>query len=793
MRLFSTLYGLLLCGLSVSAARRPNLVQYVNTLQGTLSNFGLSHGNTFPATAMPFAQHMWTPQTGPNGEGFKYLYESDQIRGFGQSHQPSPWVSDYAVYTFFPETGKLEVDPDKRGARFSHAGEVGQPHYYSVTFDNGIRTEMAPTERGVHLRFSYPKKEDAYLIIDGYTAESEIHVNQEKRQVTGWVNNQRFVNHSENFRCYFVVQFDQPILDYGPRPSRPTPNPSLVGRGEDSSATGKDSESGIVSPPYKRGTGGESVVYLKFKPGSKVQARAASSYISEQQAWQNWRSELGADTRLEQTKQRGFETWNALLGRVLVEGGTEEQLRTFYSCLFRANLFSRRFYEFKAEDGAPYYYSPYDGKIHDGYMLTDNGFWDTFRSLFPLTNILHPTQQGRYMQALLDAQKQFGWLPAWSCPGETGGMCGNHSISLLADAWAKGIHTFNPDSALAAYAHEAMNKGPLGGANGRAGWKEYWQLGYVTFPESHGSVTQTLEYAYDDWCAWTLARACGNTFYEKIFGKVLHNYLNLWDPETKFFRGRGKDGKWSVEPFDPLVWGGPYTEGNAWHYIWSVFHDVQGLIGLFGSDEAFCQKMDSVFSQPSTVKPGWYGGKIHEMTEMEIAGMGQYAHGNQPIQHMPYLYSYAGQPWKTQYWVRQIMDRLYRSTPDGFPGDEDQGGMSSWYVLSALGLYAVTPGTDQYVLGSPVFRKATITMEDGKKFVIEAKDNSGDNVYVQSRSLNGQPLSRNYITYSELTSGGTLRLQMSDKPNKQLGTEKKDAPYSLTFEEGNLHTHITGD
>ena len=730
-----------------------DLVQYVNTLQGTHSNFGLSHGNTFPATAMPFAQHMWTPQTGPNGEGFKYLYDDDHIRGFGQSHQPSPWVSDYAVYTFFPEVGTLEPDHEKRGARFCHCKEVGQPHYYRVTFDNGITTEMAPTERGVHLRFTYPGKEEAFLIIDGYTEQSEIRVIPEKRQVVGWVSNQRFVNHSENFRCYFVVQFDQPFLDYGP-------------------ATGGSAGGGPVG----------SLVYLKFRPGSKVQARAASSYISEEQAWLNWQQELGKDKTLEQTKRRGFETWNALLNRIRVEGGTDEQMRTFYSCLFRSSLFSRHFHEIR-QDGTPYYYSPYDGKIHEGYMLTDNGFWDTFRSLFPLTNILHPTQQGRYMQALLDAQKQFGWLPAWSCPGETGGMCGNHSISLLADAWAKGIRTFNPDSALVAYAHEAMNKGPLGGANGRAGWKEYWQLGYVAFPESHGSVTQTLEYAYDDWCAWTLARSCGNKFYEKIFERVLRNYLNLWDADTKFFRGRGIDGKW-LEPFDPLVWGGPYTEGNAWHYIWSVFHDVQGLIGLFGSDEAFCQKMDSVFSQPSTVKPGWYGGKIHEMTEMEEAGMGQYAHGNQPIQHMPYLYSYAGQPWKTQYWVRQIMERLYNSTPDGFPGDEDQGGMSSWYVLSALGLYAVTPGTDQYVLGSPIFRKATITMEDGRQFTIEADGNSKDNVYVVHRSLNGQPLTRNYITHGELTRGGTLHLQMSDKPDKNLGTDKKDVPYSLTEKQG---------
>lgn len=755
----------LLCTVLLSAlplpgiGRQPDLVKYVNTLQGTHSSFGLSHGNTFPATAMPFAQHMWTPQTGPNGEGFKYLYDDTHIRGFGQSHQPSPWVSDYAVYTFFPEVGTLEVDPDKRAASFCHCSETGQPHYYSVQFDNGIRTEMAPTERGVHLRFSYPKAAgDAFLIIDGYTADSEIHVDASRRQVTGWVNNHRFVNHGENFRNYFVVQFDQTFLDFG------------LWEGEQKQ----------TFPGQKDGKGKRYGCYLRFRPGSKVQARAASSYISMEQAWQNWRTELSADKTLEQTKQRGFETWNALLNRVLVEGGTEEQLRTFYSCLFRANLFSRHFYEFKAEDNTPYYYSPYDGEVHDGYMLTDNGFWDTFRSQFPLTNLLHPTQQGRYMQALLDAQKQFGWLPAWSCPGETGGMCGNHSISLLADAWAKGIRTFNPDSALAAYAHEAMNKGPLGGANGRAGWKEYWQLGYVCFPESHGSVTQTLEYAYDDWCAWTLARQCGNTFYEQVFEKVLRNYRNLWDSETKFFRGRGIDGRWSPEDFDPLVWGGPYTEGNAWHYIWSVFHDVQGLIDLFGSREAFAEKMDSVFSQPSTIKPGWYGYKIHEMTEMEEAGMGQYAHGNQPIQHMAYLYSYAGQPWKTQYWVRQIMDRLYNGTPDGFPGDEDQGGMSSWYVLSALGLYAVTPGTDQYVLGSPVFRKATITMENGNRFVIEADGNSQENVYVVGRSLNGQPLTRNYVTYKELSDGGTLRLRMSGQPDKHLGTEKSAAPYSLT-------------
>ena len=737
---------LLLCA-AEGWAKQPqgDLTHYVNTLQGTHSNFGLSHGNTFPATAMPYAVHMWTPQTGPNGEGFKYLYEADAIRGFGQSHQCSPWVSDYAVYTFFPEVGSLETDPDKRPAKFSHERETALPHYYSVTFDNGIRTEFSTTERGVHLRFTYPRKGDAWLVVDGYTAESEMTVDAARRQVRGWVNNQRFVNHSENFRNYFIVQFDKPFEDFG---------------------------------QWEKG------VYLKFKPGAKVQAKAASSYISYGQAEVTLERELGADKSLEETKARGQRTWNELLGRVLVEGGTDEELRTFYSCLFRANLFSRKFYEIR-QDGTPCYYSPYDGNVYEGYMFTDNGFWDTFRSQFPLTNILHPTQQGRYMQAMLHVQeKELGWFPSWSCPGETGGMLGNHSISLFADAWAKGIRTVDPDSLLKAYAHEAFNKGPFGGANGRQCWHEYFTLGYVPFPLSHGSVSQTLEYAYDDWCAYQLARQCGNRFYEEIFLRHIYNYRNLWDPATGFFRGRGEDGKW-YEPFDPLVWGGPYTEGNAWHYIWSVFHDVQGLINLFGSDEAFVQKMDSVFSQPGTVKPGWYGGKIHEMTEMELAGMGQYAHGNQPIQHMPYLYSYAGQPWKTQYWVRQIMSRLYNSTPDGFPGDEDQGGMSSWFVLSALGLYAVTPGTDQYVIGSPLFRRATITLEDGKQFVIEARDNSPENVYIQSAELNGEPLLRNYITYGDIVRGGRLTFQMGSKPNMSRNTSKSAAPFSMSAPAGN--------
>ena len=739
-------------------AQMKDLVQYVNTLQGTDSHFGLSYGNTYPTTGMPYAMHTWSAQTGKNGEGWKYQYAVDNIRGFCQSHQCSPWMSDYAVYSFMPMVGKLVVNQEMRATKFSHDNEMAKPHYYKVMLDNGITTEMAPTTRGVHLRFSYPSTEDAYLVIDGYTDMSEIKIDPAKRQISGWVNNQRFVNNSKTFRSYFVVQFDKAFEDYGMWENQ------------------KDE----IYPKKLEGEGKGYGAYIKFKKGSKVQAKAASSYISAEQAVITLNDELGKDKNLEATKIRGHKTWNELLNRIQVEGGTDEQMKTFYSCLFRANLFSRKFYERKA-NGEPYYYSPYDGKVYDGYMYTDNGFWDTFRSQFPLTNILHPTMQGRYMNALLAAQEQCGWLPSWSAPGETGGMLGNHSISLLADAWAKGIRTFDPEKALKAYAHEAMNKGPWGGANGRGFWKEYFELGYVPYPESMGSSAQTMEYAYDDFCGYQLAKMTGNKHYQEVFARQMYNYKNVFDPSIGFMRGKGVDGKWQ-EPFDPLEWGGPFCEGNAWHYTWSVFHDVEGLIDLFGSDQRFTTKMDSVFTLPCTIKPGTYGGVIHEMKEMELAGMGQYAHGNQPIQHMPYLYSYAGQPWKTQYWVRQIVERLYNSTERGYPGDEDQGGMSSWYILSSLGIYAVCPGTDEYVIGSPLFKKATITMENGNKFVIEANNNSKENLYIQSATLNGRVLDKNFIRYDDIADGGIIRFEMGSQPNKERCTSKYAAPFSLSKE-----------
>jgi len=739
---------------AITATAQKDLVNYVNTLQGTNSNFDLTRGNTYPTTALPFAMHTWTPQTGRNGDGWKYQYSKDSIRGFQQAHQCSSWTNDYAVFSLMPVTGKLEVDQFKRAARFSHKNEIAKPDYYKVKLDNNITAEISPTERGAHLRFSFPKKGGSFVTLDGYTGMSNVKILPKENRIIGYVHNGRGLK--ENFKNYFVIQFDKPIREFGTW----------------------ENKNGEKWPGEQEREGKGVGAWIRFDNGVTVQAKVASSYISQEQAELTLQAELGKFKTLDDTKAAAFKIWNKHLHQVEVEGGTEEEKATFYSCFFRASLFSRQFFELD-KNNKPSYFSPYDGQIHAGYLYTDTGFWDTFRAQFPLNALLHPEMHGRYVAGLLDAYDQCGWLPSWSFPGEAGSMIGNHAISLLSDAWAKGIRTFDSEKALKAYYHEATNKGPWGPANGRDGWKEYYTLGYVPYPNYRESTAKTLEYAYDDFCGYQLADMTDNQIYREVFARQMFNYKNLFDPKVGFMRGRDVNGKWTPN-FDPCEWGGPFTEGNAWHYLWSVFHDVNGLVKLLGGDEKFVSKLDSVFSVPNTVHVGTYGRKIHEMTEMEMANMGQYAHGNQPIQHMVYLYNYAGAPWKAQYYARTVMDKLYNSTENGYPGDEDQGQTSSWYVLSAMGLYAVCPGTNQYVIGSPVFPKMTIHFENGKTLVIEAAGNSKDNKYIQSATLNGQLFTRTWLTHEELINGGTIRYEMDNKPAKNRGVLPEDRPYSVS-------------
>jgi predicted alpha-1,2-mannosidase len=738
---------------SSTYAQKP-LVEYVNTLQGTNSSWDLSYGNVYPTIALPFPMHSWSPQTGKNGDGWKYTYNATTIRGFQEVHQCSPWMGDYGVFTLMPVTGKLTVNEDERASSFKHENEIAKPSYYKVKFDNGITTEISPTERGAFMRFSFPKN-DAFIVLDGYTKFSSIQIIPEAKKIIGYVTNGTFI--PKGFKNFFVIQFDQPFVAYG------------TWKQEDGSITANS----LFDSGQKRGA------YIQFKKGVTVNAKITSSYISPEQAALTLKQEPGQYKKLEEAKAAAEKTWNEVLDRVKVEGGTEEEKATFYSCLFRASLFSHKFYEIK-EDGSPYYFSPYDAKIHNGYMFTDNGFWDTFRAQFPLSNILHPTMEGRYMQSLLDAQQQYGFFPTWSNPGMSGVMVGNHAISLLTDAWVKGIRTFDPQKALEAYFHEATNKGPWGGSNGREGHEYWFSIGYIPYKVVSESGAKTLEYAYDDWCAYQLAKLTGNSFYENVFARQMFNYKNIFDTTVGFVRGRTKTGEWAPKDFDPAEWGDPFTEGNPWQWTWSVFHDINGLIQLVGGEQKFNAKLDSLFTAPNVVKYGSYGHEIHEMKEMVLQDMGQYAHGNEPVQHAAYLYNYSGQPWKAQKQLREIMAKIYNAGPNGFPGDEDQGETSSWYVLSALGLYGVCPGTDQYVIGSPVFNKVTITLENGKQFIIEANNNSDKNVYIQSARLNGVNYNHNWITYNDIINGGTLHFEMSDTPNTKRGIDDADKPYSVS-------------
>ena len=754
--------------------REHDYSSLVDTRVGTESRFELSYGNTYPATGRPFAMHLWSPQTGQNGDGWKYTWQAEEIRGFCQSHQCSPWTRDYALFSLFPETGQLSVLARERGAAFSHEDEIATPNYYSVSFKNGIKTEMSPTPRCNHMRFSFPDNGPAYIVLDGDVRMCNITIDPEGNSIRGCLEGGR----GRGLKNWFVIRFNKEFSSYGTwtdqRPWRP------VRQDNQSILAAAEAESEELLPDIKAGetaVSGRLVgAYLEFPAGSTVQVRSASSYISQEQAELNLERELGSHGTLEDTRAEGQKVWNDALGQIAVEGGSEEDIKTFYTNFYHASLFPREFFEID-KDGNPVYFSPFDSKVHEGYMYTDIGYWDAFRSQFPLYNLIHPEMQGRYMKAIMDIYDQMGWLPSWPFPGETNGMIGNHAISLLADAWVKGIRTFDPAQAVEAYAHEAT--APMEFKHGRKGGQYYDTIGYVPYPEVFSGTAMTLEYAYDDFCGWLMAKEAGNGELIDRFGGSMYNYRNVFDPGVGFMNGRDAKGEW-VKDFRPEAWGGPYIEGNAWHYNWSVFQDVQGLINLYGSDEEFTRRLDQVFSTPAIIDLGFYGDIFNEMVEMVVAGLGQYEHGNQPIHHMAYLYDYAGQPWKTQYWTRKIMDKLYNSGPKGYPGDEDQGSMSSWYVISALGLYPVTPGTSQYAIGSPLFEKATIKLENGNTFVIEAENNSKENVYIQSATLNGRPFERNWIDHSEIVNGGTLHFMMGPEPATDRCTDKDAAPFSLS-------------
>ncbi len=732
-------------------------VDYVNPLVGTDSEFTLSNGNTYPAIALPWGMNFWTPVTNSDSHnGWCYQYDAYKIRGFKQTHQPSPWINDYGAFALMPMSGKLKIAPEDRGSWFSHKAEVVRPYYYRVYLaDYDLTTEITPTERAAQFRITYPKAEASYLLVDAYAKGNTIKIIPEERKIIGTTrHNSGGV--PANFKNYFVLVFDQDFT---------------------AGYTWKDGE---LAVDEAENTGEHVMGILKFNAARKhtLHVRVASSFISHEQAELNLKRELGRDS-FDQTRAKAMETWNRELNRIEIEGATVRQKRTFYTALYRTLLFPRKFYEFDSDNNI-IHYSPYNGKVLPGYLFTDNGFWDTFRAVFPFFTLMYPELNSQIMAGLVNTYKESGWLPEWASPGHRNCMIGSNSASLIADAYLKGIRGYDIETLFEAILKNSENEGPMHSV-GRYGAPYYNKLGYIPYDVGvNENVARTLEYSYDDFTIWKLAQALDkDADTVNTFEKRANFYRNVFDPTTNFMRGRNQDGNFQ-SPFVPEKWGDAFTEGCAWHYTWCVFHDPQGLIDLMGGQKPFIDKLDAVFHAPPTFDFSYYGQQIHEITEMLIANMGQYAHGNQPIQHAIYLYNYAGQPWKTQHWARKVMDQLYTPEPDGLCGDEDNGQTSAWYVFSALGMYPVCPGTSEYVLGSPLFKQATLHLENGKAFVIKAKNNSPKNIYVQAANLNGKPRTKTYLRHEDILKGGNLSLEMSDKPHTKWGTAPDDAPYSMS-------------
>lgn len=748
---------LIACVLSCTLlSQAKDWTQYVNPLMGSQSTFELSTGNTYPAIARPWGMNFWTPQTGKMGDGWQYTYTANKIRGFKQTHQPSPWINDYGQFSIMPIVGQPLFDEEKRASWFAHKGEVATPYYYKVYLaEHDIVTEMTPTERAVLFRFTFPENDHSYVVVDAFDKGSYIKILPEENKIIGYTT-RNSGGVPENFKNYFIIEFNKPFTY-----KATVENGNL----QENVAEQMTDHAGAI-------------IGFKTRKGEQVNARIASSFISFEQAAANM-NELGKDN-IEQLAQKGKDAWNQVLGKIEVEGGNLDQYRTFYSCLYRSLLFPRKFYELDAND-QPIHYSPYNGQVLPGYMFTDTGFWDTFRCLFPFVNLIYPSMGEKMQEGLLNTYLESGFFPEWASPGHRGCMVGNNSASVVADAFMKNVTKADAEKMYEGLLKGANSVHPRVSTTGRRGYEYYNKLGYVPYDvKINENAARTLEYAYDDWCIYRMGEKLGRPAEElELYKSRSQNYRNLFDPETKLMRGKNADGTFQT-PFNPFKWGDAFTEGNSWHYTWSVFHDVQGLADLMGGRKMFVSMLDSVFNLPPIFDDSYYGGVIHEIREMEIANMGNYAHGNQPIQHMIYLYNYAGEPWKAQYWLREVMNRLYFATPDGYCGDEDNGQTSAWYVFTALGFYPVCPGSNEYVMGAPYFKKATITLENGKKLEISAPKNSDANRYIRSLNYNGKNYTKNYLNHFDLLKGGRLVFDMDNKPNKGRGINESDFPYSFS-------------
>lgn len=725
-------------------------VELVNPLVGTLSSFDLSSGNTYPVISRPWGMNSWTPQTGKMGDGWQYTYTANKIRGFKQTHQPSPWINDYGQFALMPTIGKRPIlDEDRRASWFSHKAELARPYCYEVYLaDYDTQVRLAPTERAAVFEIDFPRQaplEERWVVLDAFDSGS--HIEQIDPHTLVGFSRKNSGGVPSNFHNYFVLRFEPPIRS--------------------------------VHREIKQGRGGAHA-RMAVSPGETaaqtVRIYVASSFISLDQAHQNLSEVLGQTYA--EVRDAGRAVWHKLMKRIEIEDHLDKA-RTFYSNLYRSMLFPRRFYEVNHR-GDTLHYSPYNGEVLPGYMYTDTGFWDTFRALFPLINLVYPEEAAKMQQGLMNAYRESGFFPEWASPGHRDCMIGNNSASVAADAFLKGLGHIPEQELTDALLSNANSRHPTVSSTGRLGYELYNQLGYVPCDQGiKESAARTLEYAYADWCIYrVLKQIKAPEDLQRLYRQRANNYRHLYDPETGWMRGRRSDGQ-RQRPFSPFKWGDAFTEGNALHYTWSVFHDVQGLIDLMGGEEAFVARLDTVFSLPPIFDHSYYGFVIHEIREMQIMGMGNYAHGNQPIQHMIYLYNYARRPDKAQYWIREVMRRLYSHAPDGYCGDEDNGQTSAWYVFSALGFYPVTPAHDQYVIGVPYFQRVRLHLPSATTTI---ETHHAEQTYIQSVRRNGQPYDKTYLEYRDLLEGGVYTFELGANPSPW-GTNPSSRPYSLSLED----------
>lgn len=718
-----------------------NFTEFVNPFIGTGG-----HGHTFPGATAPFGMVQPSPDNGTTGWDWcsGYHITDSIISGFGQLHLSGTGIGDLADLLIMPTDKSLDIsllgttrDSLPYTSRFSHSSEIASPGYYKVDLENNnIQVELTANEYVSFHKYTYQDTNEPSFVMDlGYavnwdtptesylTLESETQI-VGYRHSTGWAKNQK---------VFFVVETSEPIV-----------SSQFTANGE--TLDSKNEAKGIK-------TGAQ--FFFNQDSTNIVELKVAVSSVSIANAKENLTSH-GNTISFDEVKSQTNSKWEALLSKIKIETPQDSLKTIFYTALYHTQiapvLFSDVNGEFRLQNDSI-------GNTQDWNAYSTLSLWDTFRAENPLLNILQPERANDIVQSMLAYYDEQGRLPVWTLYGnETNTMTGNHGVSVIVDTYLKGIRGYNIDKA-----YEAVRNTMMGDIRGLAPYKEY---GYIPYTELDESVTISLEFAYNDWCVAQMAKDLGKEEDYKYFSNRSNAFRYLFDTDTGFMRGKSVDGKSWNEPFDPKFSSHRehtnYTEGNAWQHSWFVLHDIPGFIELHGGNQAFTKKLEQLFTESSEISG--------ENASPDISGLiGQYAHGNEPSHHIAYMFNSAKEPWKTQYWVRQILDTQYTQQPEGLSGNEDCGQMSAWYVFSSLGLYPMNPASSQYEFGSPLFEKATIAISDTKNFIIIAENTSPINKYIQAVKLNGESLQRTYITHTELMAGGTLEFEMGPNPNKNWG------------------------